>query len=142
MAMTRVGAVQVPVVRAKGVTLVRFRAGEHGAREAGDYLFWTAVLKKRKGSKSRILGRAYAYLAPGDRFDRIKREMRRAKSSADRAAYRRLWLELLSRGENIKHVRPSTLAEVRRWMRTHAADARFALFGLIGGKRLPKGALT
>lgn len=129
LTLTRVGRARVPVVAAKQVSLVRFGAGEHGRGEAGDYLFWTAVLKKKRGARKRIWGRAYAYLPPGDRFDRIKRE------------HRRLWSELLSRGRNIRHIRPSTLAEVRRWMRTHGADARFVLFGLIGGKKLRKGAL-
>lgn len=128
--LTRVGAARVPVVRAKNVSLVRFSAGEHGRGEAGDFLFWTAVLKKKKNARGRLIGRAYVYLGPGDRFDRLKRENPRP------------WVELLSRGANVKHIRPATLAEIRRWMSTHAADARFALFALVGGKRLSKGALT
>lgn len=123
---TRVGAAPVPVLRAKHISLVRFSAGEHGRGEAGDFLFWTAVLKKKRKGKGRLIGRAYAYLGPGDRFDRIKRENPRP------------WVELLSRGANVKHIRPSTIAEITRWMRTHAADARFVLSGLVGGKAVSR----
>ena len=108
---TRVGAARVPVLQAK------------------HFLFWTAVLKKKKNAKGRLIGRAYAYLGPGDRFDRIKRENPRP------------WVELLSRGANVKHIRPATLAEIRRWMRTHAADARSVSFGLVRGRRVSRAGL-
>jgi len=129
LTLTRVGRARVPVLAARHVSLVQFSAGAHGRREAGEFLFWTAVLRKRRGAKKRIWGRAYACLSPGDRFDRLKRE------------HRRLWAQLLSRGRNIRHIRPSTLAEIIRWMQTHAADARFVSLGLVGGKLVSKARL-
>jgi hypothetical protein len=122
--LTKVGRLQVPVRRASHPTLWYFASGEHGRKEAGVYAFWTAVISRRKPKG--LIGRALAAEPPGDRFDRIRREMRTARSKADRAAYARHWRELLARGKAIRYVRPSTEREVRKWMKGHEKDARHA----------------
>ena len=83
---TRVGRYEVEVRRMNYPTLWHFSSGEHGRKEAGIYAFWTAVLARK--ARRKISGRALATLPPGDRFDRMRREMRGARA-ADRAAYRK-----------------------------------------------------
>ncbi len=106
-------------------TLWHFSSGEHGPKEAGIYAFWTAVLGTGKKAKG-LCGRALVTEPPGDRFDRIRREMRTARAKADRVAYARQWRELIERGRAIRYLRPSTPEEVRKWMKGHEKDARFA----------------
>jgi hypothetical protein len=120
---TRVGGYEIEVRRMNYPTLWHFSSGEHGRKEAGIYAFWTAVLA-RKGRR-KVSGRALVTQPPGDRFDRIRREMREARA-ADRPAYRRIWLELMKRGRAIRYIRPASEREVSRWMKTHGRDARFA----------------
>jgi hypothetical protein len=137
LTFVKVGKYQVPVVRAKFLTLVAFDGGEHGAGERGDFAFWTAVLKVpvKNGKKLRrvITGRAYAYLSPGDRFDRMAKEMRSAKRADYRAAYRKFWETLIQRGDNIAYIRPATAAELRRWINAHNDDGDHIYRTLIGG---------
>ena len=120
---TRVGRYEVAVRRINYPTLWHFSSGEHGRKEAGIYAFWTAVLARK--TRRRIWGRALVTLPPGDRFDRIRREMREGRA-ADRAAYRRMWRELMQGGRAIRYIRPASEREVHRWMKTHDRDARFA----------------
>lgn len=134
---TRVGKFDVPV-KTRHATLVHFSGGEGGKHEAGNFAFWTAVLKEpvrleqkdgwpRKGRVVRkIFGRAYVSLGAGDRFDRMRIESKTATDAADRRVYRRMYVECMHSGGNIKVIRPSTLKEVCRWMETHESDAVFA----------------
>ena len=122
---TKVGRHQVPVRDMNYPTLWHFSSGEHGRKEAGIYAFWTAVLGTGKKAKG-LCGRALATEPAGERFDRIRREMRTARSKADRAAYARQWRVLIARGRAIRYLRPSTAEEVRKWMKGHEKDARFA----------------
>jgi len=121
-----VGKFQIPVVRAKFCTIVQFSAGVHGKRERGDYCFWTARLKKpakgARAGKRQLIGRAYAWLPPGDRFARMERE---SSGKTDASEYHYLWHSFLKRGQNIQYIRPSTRAEVQRWIDSHLSDAKF-----------------
>ena len=122
---TRVGSCEIPVRQMNYPTLWHFSSGEHGRKEAGIYAFWTAVLARKVRGKGKVSGRALVTQPPGDRFDRIRREMREARA-ADRPIYRRIWLELIKGGRGIRYIRPASEHEVQRWMSTHERDARFA----------------
>lgn len=128
--ITKVGKCDVEVRGAAFPALWHFTSGAHGKKEAGVFAFWTAVLKKpqKLGKKKvrRIFGRALVTLPPGDRFDRMKREMLTMKKKEVRAAYRGHYVGLLKCGKNIKCIRPSTEKEMRKWMKGHKADAKFA----------------
>lgn len=121
---TKVGAFEVTVRRANFPALRHFSGGAHGRKEAGIFAFWTVVLK-RKG-KNRVWGRALATLPAGDRFDRMRREMRSDKSKEAREVYGRIWKKLLREGRAIRYIRPSTENEISRWMRGHQSDAKYA----------------
>mgnify|MGYP001577503063 FL=1 len=125
---TQVGAYQVPVKRARYLTLGTATGGAHGKKEAGDYAFWTAVLKEPRycdlntGSLKRttkVTARALAWLPAGDRFYRMSVEMVTIDS-----AYRTLWEGVLGQGRNIAYIRPATVHEVRRWAMTHLDDKK------------------
>lgn len=108
---TRIGAFLVPVLEAPAAVGL-FPDGHY-------YAFWTAVFKKRIGKRWRVWGRARVGLSAGDRFDRMGRESRAAYiPKEDRQEYKRMW-ENMGRGANVKYVRPSTRAEVAKWLRTH-----------------------
>ena len=133
---TRVGPYLVQVVNAKFPTIVSFKGGAKGIRERGDFAFWTTVLKKRRGPKkgNRIWGRARLILPPGDRVDRMKKEMLYASDKNDRKIYRLWWTKVIEKGKNIKYIRPSSLPEVKKWMRSHQSDARYIFRIIVGGK--------
>ena len=137
--LARIGSYVVPV-RGKWATLVTFWAGEHGRKDCGEYAFWTARLKhpvvRTTGGRSRrVIGRALVGHSAGDRFDRMSREMRTAKSKEAREANRELWERILRKGQNVAYVRPSTLAEVRRWADSHESDVKHATAAIrIGGQ--------
>src|SRR5690242_6945273 len=94
---TRVGKYKVPLRNEKYLSIVTFKAGKDGAREGGDFAFWTAVFKvpqrkpfdKRKSKK--LTGRARLILPPGDRFDRMKMELKNADRAAAREIYGHYW---------------------------------------------------
>lgn len=120
MTTTKIGARRVPV--APGATVAHFSSGRLGRKEAGVYLFWTAIFCVGRGSnRSGVFGRAKAGLAPGERFRRMEKEMRTASSKEDRAAYRRMWRKL----QRVVEVRPSKPNEVARWLSSHEEDAQF-----------------
>jgi len=142
---TMVGKVSVPVVNAEYATIMTFRAGDLGQFERGDFLFWTAVLWKKyrwKGYEGKwkprtmgqILGRARAILPPGDRFDRMRIEMKTDPQKEARDIYGDWWHRLLRKGNNIKFIRPSTKSEVMRWLKGHKHDAKFVTRLLINGR--------
>ena len=125
---TQVGRYQVPVRRARFITLGVAKAGAHGKKEAGDYAFWTAVLKEARYCDdgvghvrrcTKLTARALAWLPAGDRFYRMSVEMRTLDS-----AYQLLWEGVLGQGSNIAYIRPATLKEVRRWSQAHLADKK------------------
>lgn len=120
-AVTNVGRHEVPVRRVNDPTLWYFSSGEHGRKEAGVYAFWTAVLEKGK-----LCGRALVTLPPGERFDRVRIEMRTAHLASDREAYARYWNLRLRKGAGIRFIRPASHREVKKWMDAHPKDARFA----------------
>jgi len=129
---TKVGAYRIPV-RGLYATLILFHSGEHGRKEAGWYAFWTAVLKKpvltRDGTRRfrKVFGRARVGESAGDRLDRMRFEMNHpAQKPQARQAYRRSWLQVLQQGGNIAYIRPSTISEIRHWMKDHKADAPHA----------------
>lgn len=128
---TKVGKYTVPVCNAKFISLVYFSAGARGNKERGQFAFWTAVLKRKK--KNRVWGRSRPILPAGDRFDRMKREKLKAKSKSDRKAYGRMW-DVMGRGRNIRYIRPSTLAEIQKWFKSHASDAKYAYGVSVRGK--------
>jgi hypothetical protein len=136
---TKIGRNHVPV-RGNWATLVPFAAGAHGKKEAGVFAFWTAVIGPVKldgKTRKRIFGRAKVGLSAGDRFDRMRFEMKSARDADDRRIYRRFWYLLLRKGANVRYVRPSTLKEVRAWMKSHQADARHAARRIsLGGKQV------
>lgn len=121
---TIVGSYEITVRRASHPSVRFFISGAHGKKEAGLYAFWTVVLN-RKG-KNRVWGRALTSLQPGDRFDRMRTEMRTAKSKKARDAYRRIWKEIIKGGKLIRYIRPSTEKEIKLWMDGHKSDAKFA----------------
>ena len=133
--VTRVGKFKVPVRRHNFCTIVTMSGGEHGRRERGDFCFWTAVLAEpvRMDGKLRkkIFGRAHVSLSAGDRFDRMKREMKKSRA---KETYAFFWNNLLRGGDNIKFIRPSTAGEVKMWLKTHEKDAKYFASALIGGK--------
>lgn len=133
-----VGRHTVPLVKAHFPTTVYFRSGEHGRGERGAYHFWTAVLSepRRYGGRVRrvVIARALAVLPPVERLERMREESRTAKLATDRAAYRAYWRGVLECGRNVARIRPSTCAEVLRWMRTHPKDARHVFAANVGGR--------
>ncbi len=145
LSVTRVGKISVPVVDAEYATIATFKSGDLGRFERGDYLFWTAVLKKpyhwqgydgkhKPRTMKLILGRARTFLPPGDRFDRMRIEMKTDPLKADREIYRKWWYKLLREGANIKFIRPSTKREVGRWMKGHESDAKDLVRLIVNGK--------
>ena len=145
LSVTRVGKISVPVVDAEYATIATFSKGDLGRFERGDYLFWTAVLKTKRPWKGYygkwswrkiqlVLGRARPVLSPGDRFDRMRIEMKTDPNKEDRAIYKKWWYEILDKGANIKFIRPSIKKEVQRWINGHLADAKFLKRLVIGGK--------
>jgi hypothetical protein len=123
----------VPLKKMRYVSLLTFSGGAHGRKERGDYCFWTAVCKKPVDGKRKLTARALAYLPPGERFERIERDMQVAPSAEDRVVYRMLWHRLLREGANIKYIRPSTAKEIRGWLKTHPEDAMYAASsGMVG----------
>jgi hypothetical protein len=134
----RIGKATVPLRDGNWPTLAVFRAGEHGTGEAGHYHFWTAVLMSPVKVKDRVrklvIGRSQALHDPGERFERIGKEAKLYESTEDREHCRVTWLEVLESGLNVAYVRPSTLAEVRRWIATHPADARHITRLVVRGK--------
>jgi len=145
LSFTLVGKVSVPVVNAEYATIVTFRSGDLGTFERGDFLFWTAVLKKKHiwtgytdiwkpRTIGLVLGRARAILPPGDRFDRMKHEMLTDPDANDRKIYREWWKKILGEGKNIKFIRPSTKREVGRWMKGHKSDAKFVTRLVVNGR--------
>jgi hypothetical protein len=137
---TKIGRNTIPG-RGNWATLVPFAAGAHGKKEAGVYAFWTAMLQqpvKLDGkTRKRIFGRAKIGLSAGDRFDRMRLEMKTDRSAEDRRIYRKFWYLLLRKGANVRYVRPSTLKEVRAWMKSHQTDAKHAARRIsLGGKQV------
>jgi hypothetical protein len=134
----RIGGVTVKLRDGEWPTVAVFRAGEHGTGEAGHYNFWTAVLSEavKVGRRTRklVIGRAQALHDPGERFERIGREITAYESVEDRNHCRVTWLEVLRKGENVAYVRPSTLAEVRRWIKPHPADSKFLTRLIVRGR--------
>lgn len=126
----------VPVKDAKFPSVVSFSSGAHGKSCMGDYLFWTCLFERPVKKRYKTWGRARPVLPPGDRFDRMRIEMREAKDPEDRKIYRRIYEELMGSGANIKYIRPSTYEEIRRWFLTHESDAKHAYRILIGGKEM------
>lgn len=132
---TRVGKYAVPV---KGIhpTLVFFVAGARGKQERGVYAFWTAVLKRPYVNRERTcVARARILLPPGERFERMRRERRTARSAVARGVYAFWWEQAFRQGEGIAYIRPSSLREVQRWSQTHAPDMTHAVRLQIGPPR-------
>ena len=123
---TMVGRYKVPIKKYHYPTIIAFSSGDLGRQERGLYCFWTATFKRKYFGKDRIFGRALSVLSPGDRFDRMKREMRSDPDLKDRKVYEEMYVCMLQRGDNIKYIRPSTPKEVRLWMESHKSDARYA----------------
>ena len=133
---THIGKYRIPVRNHHFVSMVSFRAGTHGTAERGDFLFWTAVMKKRKGERQRkTFGRAWATRDPGERMRRIGLERTSARSKASREAYKRLW-NGLGGGKDVAYIRPSTYGEICKWMVSHMSDAKHAFRITIGGKAM------
>lgn len=124
----QVGRATVAVLHGNFPTLAIFRSGEHGRGEAGHYHFWTAMLKEHvemEGRvRTRVIARAQALHPPGERFERIGKEARTDSTADDRRHNRALWSRVLRAGRNVDYIRPSTVGEVARWVRTHRPDAR------------------
>jgi hypothetical protein len=129
----KVGKFNIPIVNWRFPTIATFKSGQHGKRERGDFFFWTAVIKNRKYPKNRIIGRAYALHNPGDRFDRMNKERLHASSKGDRKAYQKMW-DVIGGGKNLKHIRPATKKEVKRWADSHKSDAKYISRLSIAGK--------
>jgi hypothetical protein len=104
----------VPVLPGPRASL-RFTGGARGPQEAGDYEFWVAV-RGDKGSVGRRL-------AGGDAGERFRR-------TEGLPEYAKHW-ELARHAD---FIRPARIAEVERWLDTHAEDARFALDGEVEGR--------
>jgi hypothetical protein len=125
----------VPLRGANYPSVVGFAAGEHGRGEGGLYHFWTAVLRRRVMLEGRmrwrVICRAQAVHPPGERFSRIGNEAKTEASPDDRKHNRCLWFDVLKRGRNIAYIRPSTLAEIKRWVTPHGADARHITHGIV-----------
>ena len=128
----KIGKTNVKVVDAEFYSIVSFTSGEHGEREKGDYAFWTVVFKKKKEGRDRIIGRAHVSLPPTDRFIRLEHEKEEG-SEEDQQGYSQLWDDI-EQGKNVKHIRPSTIQEINRWMFTHQSDAPYAAIALVGGE--------
>jgi hypothetical protein len=121
--LTHIGRHVVPVRNAKFVSIVSFAGGAHGKKERGHYLFWTAVLKGR-AKRRFITGRARVFLQAGDRFDRMKREMKNMKFSKEtRDAYRGIW-HSMNGGARVKYIRPASASAIAKWFASHGSDAR------------------
>lgn len=113
---TRIGRFDVPLRMGKWQMVIAFKNGY--------FAFWTAVFKKPVAGRKKIWGRAQVGLSAGDRFDRMKRECRAGWIPAeDRPEYKRMW-EAMGRGANVKFVRPSTRAELKRWLDTHPVQEK------------------
>jgi hypothetical protein len=109
---------------------VHFLSGEHGKKEAGDYLFWTAYGEDRFGDW-KITGRSRISLPAPDRFTRMERERRLAKDAKDRRLYGKMYQRLTSIGG----IRAATYREVGSWISTHESDAKFIRYPVtIRGK--------
>jgi hypothetical protein len=120
---TRVGRCAVPIRGGRVPTLAHFTGGRRGPREHGIYAFWTALLTRRVDRQRSIIVRALSVLPPGERFERMRREARTARTAGERQAYRELWRRVLHAGRNIKAIRPANRGEVSRWLETHPEDA-------------------
>lgn len=136
-ASTHVGAFTIPVRQRDHPTLGIFSAGARGGHERGLYFFWTAVLRPPYVGQRRVTARARAMLAPGERFERFKREQRTARRSAAREANAWLWERVLRQGSAIRYIRPANEQEVAGWVRAHADDSRH-LTGLQVGPPQPR----
>ena len=134
--VTQVGDYWVPVKQARYVSFACARSGAHGKKEAGDYLFWTAILKNPIPAQPRtcrkVTARALAWLPPGDRFYRMSQELRIMPDMTERAAYGWLWNTVLAGGRNVALIRPATKHEVQGWLKTHQGDNDFATFRFKG----------
>lgn len=132
---TRVGRVQVPV-KGQHPSLGIFVGGARGKQEAGLFFFWTAVLKRPYVDGQRVcIARARALLPPGERFERMSRERRTARSVAQRRGNDAWWTRILRRGEGIAYIRPATRREATRWLATHGPDAQHLTWFLVGAPR-------
>lgn len=129
-----VGKYEIPLKRANWPTVVTFKAGEHGRREGGVFHFWTAVFSRPKRMRASLAGRrlkrrsicrSLAVNPPGERFFRNKRDSVVSVDVEDRIYLRELWFDVMEQGKNIAYIRPSTPAEVERWISTHEKDSRF-----------------
>jgi len=143
---TRVGGHAVPV-RGVHPSIGVFVTGARGARERGIYCFWTAVLARpwlagyHKRKRARWIRtctvRARAMQPAGERFERMGREMKTARSVAARREYGVWWEGIFERGQQIAYIRPATFAEMRRWCAGHGADARGLHAAWVGPPKPP-----
>jgi len=114
---TQVGGREVPI-ESGDVVAVTFAAGRGGAREAGEWEFWTAVAPKLGTTTARCRAAA----DPGERF----RKMQGAPG------YEKAW-EVASEAHAI---RPATLDETLAWLNSHWADAQYARTCRLGNSPL------
>lgn len=118
MRFTKIAGRSIPVLLRHGQTEVYFEGGAHGEGvEHGWFAFWTVVGEDEYGGWA-IIGRCYSHLPAGNRFRRIKRERHDAKTVEDRKAYAAIYRNL----KTAWYVRPATVREVQRWMRSHESD--------------------
>ena len=129
---TNVGKYKVQVKNANFLSIVTFTSGEHGKKERGDFAFWTAILKKRVNKKWKISGRAHLLLPPGDRFDRMKREARTDKNPEDRKIYHQLFHEYMGGGSNVKHIRPATEKDIKKFRLSPLRDLTNRIADIYG----------
>ena len=112
-------------------TIVKFTGGAHGRNEAGYFAFWTAKLRRpvsisQRSPIKKIIGRALVGLDCSERFNRMREASKKDRNAANRAIYRMLFHEAMKKGSNVALIRPSTTAEVRKWMKSHSSDAKYA----------------
>lgn len=136
---TRIGEIDVPVRKAHNPSLVWFDAGARGKvfGERGVFAFWTAVLKTGPRTARKTWGRSLVVISCGDRFDRMKREQKTAKSEVARKHYAEAWNKHFKRGRNIAYIQPSNWKEIYSWAMTHYSDAKFVRWVILNGKYYP-----
>lgn len=136
--VARVGRYRIPVV-GRHPSLVQFAAGARGAREAGVYCFWTAVLRRPLVNRQRFCTvRARAMQPPGERFERMNRERTTARHAQARREYGIWWTRIFRRGAGIAFIRPATELEIAAWLHGHRADAQYILSAMIGPPKPPQ----
>lgn len=107
-----IGEYRVPILYYLYPTLGSFLGGAKGEHEAGDYAFWTVMLKTNR--YDHVYARNRVFLGPEERFNR--------------KPY--VHDDLIQRGKNVRYIRPSTVEEVKAWLYDHPNDSEY-LYRLI-----------